>query len=699
MLEVCAEEGIEADGHASVLSPDEESLIVDILLAESVKEPKKKLKKKSSGKKKKKVVKKVKKKAEPEPEPEPEEQPDEAPRTTKKVVKKVIKKVRKVVRKKPAEQPAEATETGEAAEATETETPEGTPAPEAPVEQKAPAAAAEAQPEAEPAEGHTPEQKPTAAAAETGEAVKGEKPAEGQAPAEGETGGKPEASEPTAQPRRRGAKIIGRAPETVLREIRAAAEEKADRGKMVERLMAKSKVTPASGTSRKRRRGREDEGEDGGVPRGGKAPRKVMRKILREGGEIGGASARKGKGKGSPQPLRRAQTKVFNPVRRSRGGPQRAPQKKVRKTEATIELPATAKDVSNAMGIRANDIIKTAMENGVMITINDPMPQDLIEMVGLEYEIEITFTTPASTEEELAEELEREDKPEELKSRSPVVTMLGHVDHGKTSLLDAIRKTNVVSGEAGGITQHIGASRVRTPSGAMVTFLDTPGHAAFTQMRARGANITDIVVLVVAADDGVMPQTEEAINHAKAAEVPVLVAVNKMDLPAANMDRVKQQMSRFELIPEDWGGSTQFVPVSAVRGDGVEDLLERIALEAELLELKANPDKAALGRVVEAEVDPQSGVEATLLVQGGTLKAGDVVLAGSAYGRVRYLMDHRGKTVDEAGPAVPVRVFGFTDAPEAGQKFWVVPDIEKARAIAEQRKAAQRERAQQQRKL
>jgi translation initiation factor IF-2 len=282
-----------------------------------------------------------------------------------------------------------------------------------------------------------------------------------------------------------------------------------------------------------------------------------------------------------------------------------------------------------------------------------------------------------------------EDAPEDLRPRPPVVTFMGHVDHGKTSLMDRIRRANVVATEAGGITQHIGAYQARF-EGHVVTFLDTPGHEAFTAMRKRGANVTDVVVLVVAADDGVMPQTEEAINHAKAADATIIVAMNKADLPGANFDRLQQQLSQHGLIPEEWGGDTMMIKTSAATGQGIDELLESIHVLAELKELKANPKRLAIGNCIEASMDPDTGVRATLLVRNGTLRVGDTILCGPSYGRIRAMYDDQGAPTQEAGPSTPVVVMGLDSVPEAGERFFVMEDLAKARSIAQERKTRKR---------
>jgi translation initiation factor IF-2 len=365
--------------------------------------------------------------------------------------------------------------------------------------------------------------------------------------------------------------------------------------------------------------------------------------------------------------------------------------------QAEVELPITVRSLSAALGIKASDIIRRLMDQGVLATVNDALPEATAQEIALSLEVELSIHRQRAPEEAIAEIESRQDDESLLVPRPPVVTFLGHVDHGKTSLMDYIRKTRVAQGEAGGITQHIGAYRVPvgTPRGdageRWVTFLDTPGHEAFTAMRARGAQVTDIVVLVIAGDDGVMPQTEEAINHAKAAGVPIVVAINKCDLPQANPQRVKQQLTQFELVAEEWGGKTICVNTSAVTGENIDSLLESLLLEAELLELKANPQSEAIGTVIEAELTEGLGPVATLLVQNGTLRAGDVVLAGTAYGRVRALRDETGRHLREASPTVPVRVAGLSAAPEAGERFYVLGDLAQAKEIAEERERTTRQ--------
>ena len=353
----------------------------------------------------------------------------------------------------------------------------------------------------------------------------------------------------------------------------------------------------------------------------------------------------------------------------------------------SIELsgPLTVKELAEKMGREVSEIIKKLMMLGVMATINQEIDVETAMVLAEDFGVEVVEVEP---EQDPTEIIEIEDSPESLVARPPVVTIMGHVDHGKTSLLDVIRSTNVTASEAGGITQHIGAYQVRY-EGNKITFLDTPGHEAFTAMRLRGAQSTDIAVLVVAADDGVMPQTIEAINHAKSAEVPIIVAINKMDKPGANPDHVKQQLSEHGLLPEEWGGDTIMVPVSAKQRQGIEDLLETILLVAEVQELKANPNRKAQGIVIEAQLDKGRGPVCTVLVQKGSLRVGETILAGVAYGKVRAMTNERGEKVKVARPSMPVEILGLSDVPQAGEVMFAVDDNE-ARSIAEKRIEKQR---------
>ncbi len=348
----------------------------------------------------------------------------------------------------------------------------------------------------------------------------------------------------------------------------------------------------------------------------------------------------------------------------------------------------TVAEFASRLKATVAEVIKKLMGLGVMATANEEIDFDTAYLVAGEFHAKVEREVVVTIEERIIDD--SEDADENLKPRDPVVVVMGHVDHGKTSILDAIRKTKVTEGEAGGITQHIGAYRVKA-DGQSITFLDTPGHAAFTAMRARGAQVTDIAILVVAADDGIMPQTVEAINHAKAAGVSIIVAINKMDKPEANPDKVMQQLTEYELVPEEWGGDVICVPVSALTGNGIDKLLETVLLVAEMKELRANPDRAAKGSVIEARLDKGRGPIATVLVQNGTLHAGDVLVAGSAVGRVRAMTDDNGRKVTEAGPSVPVEIMGLDEVPTAGDIFNAVTDERLARELVEQRRDAAKE--------
>ena len=363
---------------------------------------------------------------------------------------------------------------------------------------------------------------------------------------------------------------------------------------------------------------------------------------------------------------------------------------KIKKTPVTVTIgdEIVVRDLAVAMKKSATDIIKTLMKLGVMASINDTIDFDTAELIATELGCKVNRQVTVTIEERIMDETE--DKAEDLRPRDPVVVVMGHVDHGKTSILDAIRNSAVTDTEAGGITQHIGAYRVKN-NGRDITFLDTPGHAAFTSMRLRGAQSTDIAVLVVAADDGIMPQTIEAINHAKAAEVQIIVAMNKMDKPEANPDRIKQQLTEHGLVPEEWGGDIICVPVSAKTHEGIDTLLENILLVADMMELKANPDRKAKGVVIEARLDKGRGPVATILVQNGTLHSGDIIVAGNSVGRVRVMTNENGKELNTAGPSVPVEITGLAEVPSAGDAFDAVSDERLARQLVEQRKHKQKE--------
>ena len=364
---------------------------------------------------------------------------------------------------------------------------------------------------------------------------------------------------------------------------------------------------------------------------------------------------------------------------------QRIQLEKARNAQLKISIPdeITVGELATRLKQSAAKVVAKFMQMGEMHAIADVVDFDTAALIAEEFHAKVEHEVHVSIEERLF--VQEEDNAADLVERPPVVVVMGHVDHGKTSILDAIRKTNVTKGEAGGITQAIGAYQVNVKD-KTVTFLDTPGHEAFTAMRARGAMVTDIAILVVAADDGIMPQTVEAINHAKAAEIPIIVAVNKMDLPGANPENIKQQLTKYELVPEEWGGETIVCPISAKTGEGIDELLEMVLLTAEMRELKANPNRSAMGAVIEARLDKGRGPIATLLVQNGTLNQGDIIIAGTAVGRVRAMVDYRGKRLKAAGPSVPVEITGMGEVPGAGDDFYAVADERMARELAEQRK-------------
>ena len=369
---------------------------------------------------------------------------------------------------------------------------------------------------------------------------------------------------------------------------------------------------------------------------------------------------------------------------------EKSKQKIFKLTEIEIPETITVKDLAAEMKKTTAEVIKKLLSYGIMATINQEIDFDTAYLIAQEFEITAKKKKVVTDEDILFDD--SEDKEEDLVPRPPVIVVMGHVDHGKTSLLDTIRKTNVIEGEAGGITQAIGAYQVEV-NGRQITFLDTPGHEAFTAMRARGAQITDIAILVVAANDGVMPQTIEAINHAKSAGIPIIVAINKIDLPDANVEKVKEELMRYDLVPEEWGGDTIFVPISAKNGTNIDQLLEMVLLEADMLELKANPNKQAKGTVIEARLDKTRGAIATMLVQRGTLDVGDTIVVGSSIGRIRAMKDAKGKKVKAAGPSTPVEIMGLTEVPEAGDTFYEVKNEKVAKHLIEKRKRQAREKA------
>ena len=377
---------------------------------------------------------------------------------------------------------------------------------------------------------------------------------------------------------------------------------------------------------------------------------------------------------------RKTKTKRRTNKRRSNNKSNFKPRAEVVK-EITYHEGITLNELATKLNRNASDIIRLLFMMGTMVTINDPLNEEMVELIAMEYDVEAT--KEEVVDEDALEDL-LEDDPSTLKDRPPVVTIMGHVDHGKTTLLDTIRSTEVTSEEFGGITQHIGAYQLRV-KGQPITFLDTPGHEAFTAMRARGAQITDIVIIVVAADDGVMPQTKEAIDHAKAANVPIIVAVNKIDKPTANPERVMNELAELNVLAEAYGGDIPFIEVSALKNIGIDELLETVTLMSELLELKANPDRNAFGTVVEARLDRGMGPVATVLVQKGTLKLSDSLVVGHTFAKVRRMMDDRGRDLKKAGPSMPVKIIGLSDVPEAGDLFQEFSDEKKARAVAERR--------------
>lgn len=364
------------------------------------------------------------------------------------------------------------------------------------------------------------------------------------------------------------------------------------------------------------------------------------------------------------------------------------------KKEVELIMPVNVRTLSTAIGVKTSDIMTFLMKNKIMVTLNEALPEDIVGLIAIEFGKEVKFRRERDLEEDLQTEMEEQDLKEEKDGmsiiRAPIVAFLGHVDHGKTSLLDVIRKANVAAQEHGGITQHIGSYKVNTTHGDVV-FLDTPGHEAFTAMRARGAQVTDIVVLVVAADDGVMPQTEEALAHARAAGTPIVVAINKIDKPNANPDRVRRQLSERGLMPEAWGGDTIFVEVSAATKEGVPHMIEMLALQAEILELNAYPDRKAVGTVLEARISEGRGIVTDILVQDGTLRKGDVILCSHGFGRVRGLYNDFGQEIEIAGPSSPVEVTGLSEVPSTGDRFYVLDDFHKAKEIAHQREQRRRE--------
>jgi len=476
--------------------------------------------------------------------------------------------------------------------------------------------------------------------------------------------------------------------------LKAKAEEEARQKREAEQAARREKEAPSAAQA-------QPQPQPDQAPRGGKpaAPRKERdeRREKEKTGKGKGESGRRAGKLTLNQALAGAEGGRQRSVASMKRQQERARQKAMggrdsrEKVVREVQLPETivVSELANRMAERTADVVKALMQNGMMVTQNQSIDADTAELIIEEFGHKVVRVSDADVEEAIQEV---EDTAEDLKPRAPVITIMGHVDHGKTSLLDAIRDAKVVSGEAGGITQHIGAYQVQSESGTTLTFLDTPGHAAFTSMRARGAQVTDIVVLVVAADDAVMPQTVEAINHARAAGVPMIIAINKIDKPSADPDKVRTDLLQHEVIVEKMSGEVQDVEVSAISGQGLDELLEAIALQAEILELQANPDRVAEGAVIEAQLDVGRGPVATVLVQKGTLKRGDIFVVGEQWGKVRALINDKGERVEEAGPSVPVEVLGLNGTPEAGDVLNVVETEAQAREIAEYRQEKAKEK-------
>ncbi len=635
----------------------------------------------------------------------------------KRVRPTVIRRRRKVVKPEPAEEPADTADAEVEADATaeeEAKTDEVAPAPAA-EETQAPDPEPEVEEKAEPVEAAEEALEKTAepeaeAEPEVPPAIEEEAPEEAEAPTESkaEPPAEPEPAEPAAEeqaPAEKAAKEEAeKAPEVKSAPKPKKSEHTAKIIKLPEKPVVPTPRGPGAADQRTRRPGgprplrqvpaappimppADDRGKRKGKKKGGrgegpdqdqrygKKRSSFKRKSVVEGADLYSSRQRGRKGR------KGAKGKAVASGQKTQITTAKAIKRRV-KIDETIVLAELAK----RMGIKAADMIAKLMSMGVMVTVNQTIDYETATLVAAEFDYEIE---KASFEEEEILQVAQEDDPEKLAPRPPVVTIMGHVDHGKTSLLDVIRKSSVTSGEAGGITQHIGAYLVSTDKGD-IAFLDTPGHEAFSAMRNRGAQVTDIVILVVAADDGVMPQTVEAINHSKAAEVPIIVAVNKMDKPEADPDKVTRQLSEIGIVPEDWGGENIFVHVSAKAETGLDDLLEMILLQAEVLELKANPDKLAVGHVVEAKLDSGRGPVATVLVKEGTLKTGAPVVCGVHHGKVRAMLDDLGDNVDQAGPSMPVEIIGLSGVPMAGDEMVAVKDEKDAKQVSQHRTQKQR---------
>jgi len=463
----------------------------------------------------------------------------------------------------------------------------------------------------------------------------------------------------------------------------ASSDERKKKRKRRRRIKDDSRSNTQQGGRQDNRQGGRQDNRRGGSKRGGGkkkeeiSDKEVQEQIKETLARLSGGNKKRGKAR---QDRRRDARKE-----REEQAMQEAQEQQALKVTEFI----SANDLASLMNVSVNEVISTCMSLGMFVSINQRLDAETITVISDEFGFEVEFV---DAKEEIAVEIE-EDSEEDLEDRAPIVTIMGHVDHGKTSLLDYIRSSKVTEGEAGGITQHIGAYDVTTESGKRIAFLDTPGHEAFTAMRARGAQVTDVVIIVVAADDAVMPQTKEAINHAQVAGVPIVIAINKIDRPNANADKIREELSGVNILVEEWGGKYQSQEISAKTGQGVDELLEKVLLESELLELKANPDRPAAGTVIEATLDRGRGYVTTLLVESGTMKIGDVILAGSQFGKVKAMFDHRGKKMEEIPPATPVQMLGLDGAPQAGDKFNVMETDREAREIATKREQIQREQS------
>ncbi|NAY92780.1 translation initiation factor IF-2 [Muricauda sp. JGD-17] len=458
----------------------------------------------------------------------------------------------------------------------------------------------------------------------------------------------------------------------------ASKEDSSDRRKRRKRIISKN-AQPGGGRPGKSGQGQGRRGQRGVAPKVEPTEEEVQKQVRETLEKLQGKSS---KGKGAKY---RREKRDQHRQQTEKDLEQQELESKILKVTEFV----TVNEVATMMDVSTTQIISACMSLGIMVTMNQRLDAETLSIVADEFGYEVEFVT-AEIEEAIEEEV---DAPEDLKPRAPIVTVMGHVDHGKTSLLDYIREENVIAGESGGITQHIGAYGVMLEDGQKITFLDTPGHEAFTAMRARGAQVTDIAIIVIAADDDIMPQTKEAISHAQAAGVPIVFAINKVDKPTANPDKIKEGLASMNLLVEDWGGKIQSHDISAKTGQGVKELLEKVLLEAELLELKANPERLATGTVVEAFLDKGRGYVATVLVQAGTLSIGDYVLAGTCSGKVKAMQDERGKDIERAGPATPISILGLDGAPQAGDRFNVLEDEREAKQIAAKRSQLQREQS------